>query len=660
MRRKEIMGAGILLWAVLLLTATPSPVFAQLERVDVESYTIEAELFPSTHLITARVKMDFLPLTDLLTLALELNRSLRVQRVLDAQGEPLRFRQDTGYELNVDFLNPVPEGKASSLTFEYGGALATAEGSPIENLRLAYIGPEGSYLLYPARWFPVSGYGVDRFTAEMRITVPTGEVVIASGEAAQPVSESGKVTYTFRETHATFPGTLAAGKYNVSPSTEPGPSTTFYMKRDDPELVQVYAEAVSEVLEFYSRQFGSYPFERLAIVEIEDGTVGGYSGPGMAFLAARGLTTSINYNLLGHELAHQWWRNLVSPETIHDRYLDEGLATYSAAMLEEEFRGQAAFEQTMRRVSIGALTREDVVPLSQSGLLREYSAEFQSIVFQKGAMVFHMLRYVVGQEKFIQALRTMAADYAWDTVASDDLQILMEEVTDQELTYFFAQWVNSTGVPQFKRSWVVYRTKQGFQTIGKIEQDLDIFRMPVEVRILAEGARPISTRVDMIGTTTDFTMNTRTKPLKVIIDPASRILKYDDRTRYEVQLARADQLMEEQAYLEAIKAYQEVLQLNRNSSLANYRIGDIFFRLQNYQEANQSFRAALQGDLNPKWIEVWCHLTLGKIFDLTGQRDRAVNEYRRALQTNDNAQGALDEANKYLKEAFRQVSRRIS
>ncbi len=660
MRRKEIMGAGILLWAVLLLTATPSPVFAQLERVDVESYTIEAELFPSTHLITARVKMDFLPLTDLLTLALELNRSLRVQRVLDAQGQPLRFRQDTGYELNVDFLNPVPEGKASSLTIEYGGALATAEGSPIENLRLAYIGPEGSYLLYPARWFPVSGYGVDRFTAEMRITVPTGEVVIASGEAAQPVSESGKVTYTFRETHATFPGTLAAGKYNVIPSTEPGPSTTFYMKRDDPELVQVYAEAVSEVLEFYSRQFGSYPFERLAIVEIEDGTVGGYSGPGMAFLAARGLTTSINYNLLGHELAHQWWRNLVSPETIHDRYLEEGLATYSAAMLEEEVRGQAAFEQTMRRVSIGALTREDVVPLSQSGLLREYSAEFQSIVFQKGAMVFHMLRYVVGQEKFLQALRTMAADYAWDTVASDDLQILMEEVTDQELTYFFAQWVNSTGVPQFTRSWVVYRTKQGFQTIGKIEQDLDIFRMPVEVRILAEGARPISTRVDMIGTTTDFTMNTRTKPLKVIIDPASRILKYDDRTRYEVQLARADQLMQEQAYLEAIKAYQEVLQLNRNSSLANYRIGDIFFRLQNYQEANRSFRAALQGDLNPKWIEVWCHLTLGKIFDLTGQRDRAVNEYRRALQTNDNAQGALDEANKYLKEPFRQVSRRIS
>ena len=538
--------------------------------------------------------------------------------MLDAQGEPLRFRQDTGYELNVDFLNPVPEGKTSSLTIEYGGALATAEGSPIENLKLAYIGPEGSYLLYPARWFPVSGYGVDRFTAEMRITVPTGEVVIASGEAAQPVSESGKVTYTFRETHATFPGTLAAGKYNVIPSTEPGPSTTFYMKRDDPELVQVYAEAVAEVLEFYSRQFGSYPFERLAIVEIEDGTVGGYSGPGMAFLAARGLTTSINYNLLGHELAHQWWRNLVSPETIHDRYLEEGLATYSAAMLEEEVRGQAAFEQTMRRVSIGALTREDVVPLSQSGLLREYSAEFQSIVFQKGAMVFHMLRYVVGQEKFIQALRTMATDYAWDTVASDDLQILMEEVTDQELTYFFAQWVNSTGVPQFKRSWVVYRTKQGFQTIGKIEQDLDIFRMPVEVRILAEGARPISTRVDMIGTTTDFTMNTRTKPLKVIIDPASRILKYDDRTRYEVQLARADQLMEERAYLEAIKAYQEVLQLNRNSSLANYRIGYIFFRLQNYQEANRSFRAALQGDLNPEWIEVWCHLTLGKIFDLTG------------------------------------------
>ena len=659
MRRKGAIGAIMLFWVILLLAATPSSVFGQLERVDVESYTIEAELFPSAHLITSRVRIDFLPLTDLLTLTFELNRSLRVQRVLGAKGEPLGFRQDRGYQLNVDFLNPLPEGEASFLTIEYGGVLATAEGSPVENLKLAYIGPEGSYLLYPARWFPVSGYGVDRFSAEMRITVPTGEVVIASGERAQPVSESGKITYTFRESNTTFPGTVAAGSYNVIPSTEPGPSTTFYLKRDDPEMVEVYAEAVSEAVNFYSRQFGAYPFQQLAIVEIEDGGVGGYSGPGLVLFATRGLTANINYSLLGHELAHQWWRNLVSPETIHDRYLEEGLATYSAAMFEEEVKGQAGFEQTMRRISVGALTREDTVPLSQSGLLREYSAEFKSVVFQKGAMVFHMLRYVVGQKKFIEALRTMVTDYAWDTIASEDLQILLEEATEQELTYFFAQWVNSTGVPQFKRSWVVYRTTQGYQTVGKIEQDLDIFRMPVEVRILAEGARPVSVKLDMIGTTVDFTINTRTKPFKVIVDPASRILKYDDHTRYEVQLARADQLMQGRAYLEAIRAYQDVLQLNRNSSLANYRIGDIFFKLQNYQEANRSFRAALQGDLNPKWIEVWCHLTLGKIFDLTGQRDRAVNEYRRALQTNDNAQGALDEANKYLKEAFRKASRRI-
>ena len=82
-------------------------------------------------------------------------------------------------------------------------------------------------------------------------------------------------------------------------------------------------------------------------------------------------------------------------------------------------------------------------------------------------------------------------------------------------------------------------------------------------------------------------------------------------------------------------------QLNSNSSLAHYRLGEIHFKLRNYNAAMEEFRRGLDGDLNPKWIEVWSHLQLGKIFDVTGQRDRALNEYQRALQTNDNTQGAL-------------------
>jgi aminopeptidase N len=398
----------------------------------------------------------------------------------------------------------------------------------------------------------------------------------------------------------------------------------------------------------------------LAIAEIEDGTVGGYTAPGLLALASRGFSTQVNYRLLAHEISHQWWRCLVSPASLDDLFLDEGLATYSAALYVQQAAGDAAFEDLMREVVVGALTHEEVVPIAQSSRLHEFTPEYQSIVFQKGAMVFHMLRWIVGDEAFFKTLQAMSQQYAWKSISTDDFQKLAENASKQNLTYFFAQWVSSTGVPQFKRTWAVYRTAKGYQVMGKITQDLDLFRMPVEVRIITEGTKPVNDRVDMVGTTADFTVNTRTRPLRVMVDPASRILKYDEKIKTQVELARGDQLSQEQAYLEAVKQYQAVLELNKNSSLAHYRIGEIFFKLRNYTASMEEFRRALDGDMDPKWVEVWSHLKLGQIFDVTGQRDRALNEYQRALQTNDNTQGALDEANRYVKKPYTQETKSAS
>jgi aminopeptidase N len=308
----------------------------------------------------------------------------------------------------------------------------------------------------------------------------------------------------------------------------------------------------------------------------------------------------------------------------------------------------------MQEVEIGALSHEEVAPIAQSGRLHEFTPEYESIVFQKGAMVFHMLRWIVGDGAFFKTLQAMCQQYAWKSISTDEFQKVAETASKQELTYFFAQWVSSTGVPQFKRTWAVYRTAKGYQVMGKITQDLDLFRMPVEVRVITEGTKPVNARVDMVGTTADFTVNTRTRPLRVLVDPGSRILKYDEKIKGQVEMARGDQLAEEQAYLEAVKQYQAVLELNKNSSLAHYKIGDIFFKLRNYAASMEEFRRALDGDMDPRWVEVWSHVKLGEIFDVTGQRDRALNEYQRALQTNDNTQGALDEANRCVKKAYSQ------
>ena len=616
-------------------------------RFEVTKYNITAELFPSTHLLSSRAQIEFLPNSDLTALNFQLHSSLRVEKVLDASGQEARFRQE-GLNLEVDFLNPVPQGKPSSLTIQYGGPLASADGSPVENLKLAYVGTEGSYLLYSGRWFPTTSDGLDRFSAVMYITVPSDEVVIASGKPSAPVREAGKVTYTFEFEQPSFPGTVVAGRYVVQPATAAGADITLYMKPGHENFSASYGDMTARILAFFSDKFGPLPSAHLSIVEIEDGTVGGYTGPGVVALASRAFTNPVNYRLLAHEISHQWWRCLVSPATPNDVFLDEGLATYSAALYVQEAAGDTAFEDIMREVEIGALTHEDVAPIAQAGQLHEFTPEYQSVVFQKGAMVFHMLRWVIGDDAYLKTMQSMVKDYAWKAISTDEFQKLAETVSKQSLTYFFAQWVSSTGVPQFKRTWAVYKTAKGYQVVGKIQQDLDIFRMPVEVRVFTEGTKPVNERVEMVGTTADFTVNTRAKPLRVVVDPASKILKYDDTIKIQVEMARADQLAQQQAYLEALKQYQAVLQLNKNSSLALYRIGEIHFKLRNYNASTDSFRAALDGDLDPKWVEVWSHVMLGKIFDATGQRDRALNEYQRALQTNDNTQGALDEANRCI------------
>jgi tetratricopeptide (TPR) repeat protein len=94
--------------------------------------------------------------------------------------------------------------------------------------------------------------------------------------------------------------------------------------------------------------------------------------------------------------------------------------------------------------------------------------------------------------------------------------------------------------------------------------------------------------------------------------------------------------------------YEKDLKANRHSSITHFRVGEIYFQQGNFQSAANSFREALNGDLQPKWIEVWSHVNLGKIFDVTGQRERAENEYTQAQRTKDNTRGALDEAELYI------------
>jgi aminopeptidase N len=225
------------------------------------------------------------------------------------------------------------------------------------------------------------------------------------------------------------------------------------------------------------------------------------------------------------------------------------------------------------------------------------------------------------------------------------VQQAAEQASKLQLEPFFAQWIDGTGAPQFTDKYTVYRlgNNKGFRTVGSISQDLDLFRMPVELRIETDGKTEIR-RVDVSGPDSNYSVETFGRPRRITIDPQSWVLKTSPDIEVKVAVLRGQQLVAQGDLTGALAEYQKALDANKTSSLASYRIGEIFFQQRNYQSAANAFRDALRGDDDPKWTEVWSHIELGRIFDVTGQRERAVNEYRLAVQTNDNTQGAVNEA----------------
>jgi tetratricopeptide (TPR) repeat protein len=185
---------------------------------------------------------------------------------------------------------------------------------------------------------------------------------------------------------------------------------------------------------------------------------------------------------------------------------------------------------------------------------------------------------------------------------------------------------------------------------------LDTFRMPVDLRIETEG-NPEEKKVEVVGTSSEFVVDTFGKPKTVTVDPNNRVLRYSNSMRVAVAIRRGEQFTEISEFGDALREYQKALETNRNSSLAHFRIAEVFFLQNNYQSAANEFRESLNGDIDPKWTEVWAHINLGRIFDITGQRERAVNEYTLAQRTKDNTQSAQDEVARYIKTPYERQRR---
>jgi hypothetical protein len=662
MERKMLAAIGLACALMIAPLSAQSPEPAALTS---SGYVIDAELDTAAHHLTAKVVVSFtVPETaepnSAQAVSFGFHPALKVTRISDEAGNLLTGERSADGGIRVAPATPFAKGQLSRWTFEYEGNITGNEEGPVHGVKLAAIQEPISYLLYQARWFPVAGELAgsltNRFTAEMHIRVPQGVKVFANGSqgGAKPVTlASGKPgdEYDFSWTRPGLPGTVIAGRYAEPVSAGPG-NVKVYLTASHQQSANDLAQTAATEYGFFANTFGAPESNRLNVVEVPDDNLPAVWAPELAAIPSSRVGDKSGIRLLANIMARQWWGVEISPRTLDDAWITNGMARYAELMYVENQSGKNALKTAVQDVAAGALAY-DTIPLSSASRLSPFLPEFQSMTMEKGAMIFHMLRWEMGDKAFLDTLKDALSQYAGKAIRTSEFEKIAEADSRQPLTAFFAQWVDGTGAPRFTNKYAVYRlgNNKGFRTIGEIEQDLDLFRMPVELSIETEG-KTESQRIEVVGTDTQYVVDTFGRPRRVSLDPENCVLKSAPDLQVRISILKGQRLVAQGDLPGALAEYQKALEVNPQSSLVNFRMGEVLFTQRNYQAAVNYYRDALRGDGEPRWTEAWSHIALGKIFDLTSQRDRAVNEYRLAAQTNDNSQGAVNEARLYLQKPY--------
>src|SRR6266403_5534940 len=401
-RKLSALPLFILLFGLLTSASAqqPAPQPAA-SRYDITNYRIEAQIIPDQHLLRAGADITFTPLESTRSVVFELNGSLKIESI-ELGGKPLTgFVQDAvgvgalGPSVRVDLGQVVPTNQPVTLRFRWSGALVSPEGGPLAIKRLAYVGQEGSYLMYASRWFPFHDYAADRATSDITLIVPTGLQVAGTSDdavTAQPSPKEGATRYRFVHRQPVLIGNFAAGQYINRNLRFGNYEIQFYAKPGSEGRINGYAELMGQVLEFYSKQYGAPLFgNRLVVAQVDDESLDTYSGPGIIFLASKLFDSSrpLPEERLQREVAYQWWGQTVGLKSFDDAWISQGLAEWSAFALRESLLKDAQLDAAQREEQERALTFEQTSSIVRApSALDDQSSAYQSIVFYKGAMVF--------------------------------------------------------------------------------------------------------------------------------------------------------------------------------------------------------------------------------------------------------------------------------
>ena len=382
-------------------------------------------------------------------------------------------------------------------------------------------------------WFPCYDVPSDKATVKMFITVADSMIVASNGDLIDVKSNPDQTkTYTWEENYpiSTYLISIAATNYETfSDVYTSGLETMEVFYYVYPEHLTQAIEDFSvtvPMMEFYVDVFGEYPFleEKYGMAVIPGNS--SMEHQTCTSLSSRLVTGTHQYDyIIAHELAHQWWGDLVTLTDWADIWLNEGFATYSDALWVENLYGLEGLKSRMADFKYQYMIRHEGQdhPLYDPPL----GHLFCEIEYEKGAWVLHMLRFVVGDDNFWKILKEYAQIYAYSNASTEDFQAVCEQIFGADLGWFFDQWIYEAGYPVYQFGWGFSDQNKIRIVIHQIQEELPLFSMPVELEfILPSGSVKKVVWVEEEKNVFEFDFQER--PLNVLFDPDSWILSLQE------------------------------------------------------------------------------------------------------------------------------------
>lgn len=534
-------------------------------RLDISFDQLEETVFGSANItlspINDGLEKVVLDAADMSISSVYLISTVEVEKASKAGKRPLQF-EDGEDQLVIQLDKSYASNQA--LTFEI-----TYHAQP--RMGLYFVRPDDAYPDKPWQvwsqgemeenhhWFPCYDFPNDRMTSEMIATVPEDQMVISNGEllSVTPNRGEGTVTYHWRENvpHVSYLISVIVGDFVEVRDDWQGIPISYYVQPEHRDLVERSFSKTPDMMDFYTKMIGlPYPYEKYAQTTIAD-----FMWGGMENISATTLTEGTLHDerahldhssdgLVAHELVHQWFGNLITTKNWNHIWLNEGFATYFEDLYVEHNMGDREFTMSLKK------EREDY--------FKEYSTKYSRPIvtnlyedadelfdyhsYQKGGLVLHMIRYILGDELWWKAIRHYAKTFSGETVETNDFKQAIEDVTGIALDWFFDQWLYRAGHPVFEVSWEWERKRNAVALdVKQVQVDNGIsplFRMPVEIAVTGSFGTQASS-IQVTKREERFYIDAPEKPDRVEFDPENQILKelHFTKSRKEIldQLANA-------------------------------------------------------------------------------------------------------------------------